>query len=737
MRSTLNILFGASFTIATAWALGTLMFRKFAVSFHRGERWLLAFIAGSACLSAIVIALGTVNMARKGVYLALGLPAIVWVLRIGALRQRSEPLPALQPTWKWLLVVVFSVISVFYFLQAIAQEPNPSDMTKRLSRTDQAHGFDRLPSLPDVMELPLLVAFAVGRHPAAALVNTALLASLALLVLYCGRRIGHPLVGVFGALLVYASPMLGVGALAGALFSLFYVLHFRDRQGVFPAADVAPSRWVAAEKRVWSWLVNVSSAITSGRWAGPVKWAAWRAIVVALFILWFARSGLTIYLTNDDFANMHDAWQKPMGRVIQENLSVWSSGYRPMGALVYRLLFAWAGLHAAPFRILCYMLMLLNCLLLYRVAAGIATREVGWLVALLACYNAGFYDLYFNGGTIYDILCFTFYFLALDYYIRTRKNGLYLTPGRLIAFLVLYLCALNSKEMAVTLPPVLLGCELIFRKDWIPRTPEVRRNRIVRWMPIALSGLMTVAFVFGRFSNSSPLTGNDAYRVHLGVQTYLSALAHYFGLLASRPGWLSAGSAALLLVLLAAISLVARDHSMIIALFFLMVAPLPVIFVALRGGYVMYIPAFGIALYLACLLVKMREALWKRLSGNTGNSIVPAVTFLLCTVALIRFHSSHPLPVLNSQDSWVKTIVEQVAKARLNIHEGSRILFLDDPLDRDHGMVLIYIVRLYYRIHDVTVDRIKSMPVQLDQAAMDSYDMLLHYDETGIVAVKR
>src|SRR5437588_947867 len=228
MRSALNILIGTLFPIAFAWALGPLLFRKLAVSLHRLEQWLLPFIAGSACLSAIVLALCAVNMPRKSVYLALGLPAIVCALYVGAPRQRAEPLSALPPTWKWLLIAVFTVVSGVHFLQAIAPEPNPSDMTRRLSWMDQAHGFNRLPNPSDLAEIPLLVAFAFGRHPASALMNLALVASIALLVLYFGRRIGHPLVGIFAALLVYAVPMSGLGA--GALFSLFYVLHIRDRQ---------------------------------------------------------------------------------------------------------------------------------------------------------------------------------------------------------------------------------------------------------------------------------------------------------------------------------------------------------------------------------------------------------------------------------------------------------------------------------------------------------------------------
>jgi hypothetical protein len=43
------VLFGALFTVATAWALGMLLLRNLALSFDPWERRLLAFFAGSAC----------------------------------------------------------------------------------------------------------------------------------------------------------------------------------------------------------------------------------------------------------------------------------------------------------------------------------------------------------------------------------------------------------------------------------------------------------------------------------------------------------------------------------------------------------------------------------------------------------------------------------------------------------------------------------------------------------------
>ena len=53
-------------------------------------------------------------------------------------------------------------------------------------------------------------AFAIGRHSAAALVHFAFTVALALVILAYGRRIGKPWAGAAGALLTFASPVVGV-----------------------------------------------------------------------------------------------------------------------------------------------------------------------------------------------------------------------------------------------------------------------------------------------------------------------------------------------------------------------------------------------------------------------------------------------------------------------------------------------------------------------------------------------
>src|SRR3981081_4654674 len=63
------------------------------------------------------------------------------------------------------------------------------------------------------------------------------------------------------------------------------------------------------------------------------------AAIVASLPLWFARSGLFVYLTGDDTMNIYKAWREPYYQILLENLFYFTPAYRPMGSLMYRLLF--------------------------------------------------------------------------------------------------------------------------------------------------------------------------------------------------------------------------------------------------------------------------------------------------------------------------------------------------------------------------------------------------------------
>src|SRR5690606_8878491 len=64
------------------------------------------------------------------------------------------------------------------------------------------------------MELLFVPAFAIGRHPAAALLQLTFAVALAWMILAFGRRGGKPWAGGVAALLTFLSPVFGITASA-------------------------------------------------------------------------------------------------------------------------------------------------------------------------------------------------------------------------------------------------------------------------------------------------------------------------------------------------------------------------------------------------------------------------------------------------------------------------------------------------------------------------------------------
>jgi hypothetical protein len=240
------ILFGAAFTVLTAIALGRLLFRGLKLRFHRAEENLLAFLAGSACLSGIVFALTAAQLAYKGTFLAVGALAIAAAVRQGLHRESGEPFPPLPRFWKLVFGLVFAVFAVVYFTNAMAPERSPDGSSYHLglvARYYREHGFRRITThmyanLSQGVEMLYLYAYAFGRHSASALVHFSFLTALPLAMLCYARRFGFAAAGATGALLFFLSPVVGMDgttayndvAVAAIVFAVFYLLQIWDQE---------------------------------------------------------------------------------------------------------------------------------------------------------------------------------------------------------------------------------------------------------------------------------------------------------------------------------------------------------------------------------------------------------------------------------------------------------------------------------------------------------------------------
>jgi hypothetical protein len=111
-----------------------------------------------------------------------------------------------------------------------------------VARELAVHGLVPVPTIYGMLsqgvEMLFVPAFAIGRHSAAALVHFAFTIALAMAMLAYGRRLGKPWAGAAGALLTFASPVVGVAgssayvdvATAAIVFAVFYWTELWDEQ---------------------------------------------------------------------------------------------------------------------------------------------------------------------------------------------------------------------------------------------------------------------------------------------------------------------------------------------------------------------------------------------------------------------------------------------------------------------------------------------------------------------------
>ncbi|MBZ5606825.1 MAG: discoidin domain-containing protein [Acidobacteriia bacterium] len=317
IRTLAAVLFGACFTVATAWALGALLLRRCSISLDRWEERLLAFVLGSASLSAIVFLLCAVRLVHPGVLLAVGLAGIGYAVRSGAHRSRGQDFPPLPPLWRWTFVVIFGGFALLYFLNALAPEMSPDGMAYHLgvvAKYQRAHGFIRITdnlhaSLSEGAELLFLYAFEFGKHSAAALVHFALWIALAGMILCYGRRIAHPAAGVAGAIFTAVSPLVAFDgsvayidvAVAAVLFALFYLLQIWDQD--WNPRLLALIGMLAG----FGYAVKYTAILAVPYALGFVGWKMWRArrpilrpaltisaVALAFILPWMAKNWIEV-----------------------------------------------------------------------------------------------------------------------------------------------------------------------------------------------------------------------------------------------------------------------------------------------------------------------------------------------------------------------------------------------------------------------------------------------------------
>ena len=326
------------------------------------------------------------------------------------------------------------------------------------------------------------------------------------------------------------------------------------------------------------------------------------AICVAVLVGYFLHFALPARhggFREDEMLNIWTYWYLGAFQSILRFAKFWTPYYRPGGVLYYLPLYHFFGLNPLPYRIVQICILALSIPITYYLARLLASsRAVAFLAVLAFCYHPYVANLVFVGAFIYDVLCGLFYFAALTYYIHIREKGVCLRPTQLVLFLLLYVCALTSKEMAVTLPVIVLTYELL-------RSPHSASwGAFLSWTwrcagPSLIAGVMTAIYVSSKIHDIGWVTG-DAYRPRYSWHNFVTSNARFVGELLYAP---EAVTPTALLLLWAAVFIYAfcrRSRMVWLMAFWVVIVPLPIAFLLpIRSGACLYLLLFGWAMIFA------------------------------------------------------------------------------------------------------------------------------------------
>jgi len=420
----------------------------------------------------------------------------------------------------------------------------------------------------------------------------------------------------------------------------------------------------------------------------PGRNTIFAALLIAGIFLAFAGDGLRAYFTPDDMMNLYGAWFRPL-----------AESDRPVGALFYRILFTAFGLNPLPYRIACFAILSANLTLLYILCLRLSgSREVAALACLLGAYHAHLADLYYSTGAVFDLLCFLFYFGALALYIQVRERAV---PWRILV-LALYLCALGAKEMAVTLPLFLALYDLIYYPP-APRLastlPWVARELRRLW-PFAL---LTAAFILYKTTGPARMTTNAAYLPSFSWQVLAANWRHYAYDLFYGAIQFTGLRIVLLWAVVLALVIVLRKRDLLFAACVILIGILPVVLIAERGFYAIYLTLPGWYLLAARSLTTARHRLLPR-----AGAAAPAILFLLVAACLVPLH----LRQKPRGNGWVAEAHESVRCTLqplryYDVPRAAKVLVLNDPYP-DGDNILLAMFRLSFRDEDIQVRHLKS-----------------------------
>jgi hypothetical protein len=340
------------------------------------------------------------------------------------------------------------------------------------------------------------------------------------------------------------------------------------------------------------------------------------------------------YFWGWDFTNLYNMQQESFPHMIGDVVNPVSSLTRPIGLMCYWLLFRFFDLNPAAYHGLAHSLHAANTVFIYFILKRLTESRPGAAIgAMLFASQAVFARIYWNFGTIFEIVAAFFFFVGILLWISERRGWLHVVVASLVLLL-----AVKGKEMALTLPLIWLSYDLLLRNN-------MERRMAAHWvLPGGLAlwyGLITAA-PFRGVLTSHP------YYMSIKGSTLASGFEIYFNMLfKTNFSWQiwCIGFVALLLLFALLRSRLALFFQLYVFITFL-----PVIFlVNHRCDFYWYLPFLGLCGLAAILAKAVAGVIETRNPPWLAEGGAYAVFALLCWGSFLLHEEG-----TRKQRSWVR-----------------------------------------------------------------------------------
>jgi hypothetical protein len=362
------------------------------------------------------------------------------------------------------------------------------------------------------------------------------------------------------------------------------------------------------------------------------------------------------------------------------------------------------------------------------------------MVALIACYHGGLHNLYYNSSFVFDVLCGIFFFATLAYYARIRSSGRLLSGGQTAAFLALFLCALNSKEMGATLPAVLLAYEWLFYGPpgwpWKKFAAWMRgEGRVIFW-----SGMLDLVFIYGKRFGQYGLMKQAAYTPVISRPRFVDFQERYIGDIfyhLPRFGWIAT------LIVWAAVTYLAwrrKNPLLRFCWWYIVLTPLPLAFLIGRDQACLYVTLAGWAVLAGALFeswlpalarVVAAEPAFRRMEFGRVRVLVAGAVIVAMALASWSYKRTEIEPGNLTLSPLTAAVLAQFRAVNPQVRPGSKVIFLQDPFN---SFDMAFIAELWFGNRGTRVRLNQQTP--LPPAEIAGADAVFTWKEGKLIRVR-